>query len=357
MAIQPKYRKSKNVNPKGIAFINAFGITAIAILAFSISFYVFKWSLAVSLLIVSVTTFLFAVLFTYYLIDSFIYRKIRLLYKVILDFKMSKSTQKEWKKKYRSIETAEKDALLFMEKKDAEMEQLRKMENYRKEFLGNVSHELKTPLTTIQGYVLTLLDGGLSDEKINYKYLFRASKNIDRIIAIVNDLEMISKLEYQEFSLNFEDFDLHKLLHETLDLFDIQSKKNNVSYTVNASPEQAYMIHADKECIQNVLMNLITNAIKYNDKEEKKIKINIFDMAENYLVEITDNGLGIESESIPRLFERFYRVSKDRSREMGGSGLGLAIVKHIIEAHGQTINVRSTPNVGSTFSFTLKKSN
>lgn len=357
MAIHPKYRKNKNMNPKGIAFLNALGITLIAILAFCLSFYLLEWSLAVSLLIMTAVVFLFAVVITYYLIDTFIYRKIRLLYKVILDFKMSKSTQKEWQKKYRSIETAEKDALLFMEKKDAEMEQLRKMENYRKEFLGNVSHELKTPLTTIQGYVLTLLDGGLSDEKINYKYLFRASKNIDRIIAIVDDLEMISKLEYQEFSLNFEDFGLYKLLHETLDLFEIQSKKQNVTFTVNASSEHAYMVHADRECIQNVLVNLITNAIKYNDKEEKRIKINFFDMAENYLVEITDNGIGIESESIPRLFERFYRVSKDRSREMGGSGLGLAIVKHIIEAHGQTINVRSTPNVGSTFSFTLKKVN
>jgi|LSQX01.2.fsa_nt_gb two-component system phosphate regulon sensor histidine kinase PhoR len=357
MAIKTKYRKYRYINPKGIAFLNALGISLVAIIVFCLLHFTLGLPLGISLVVMSLAGFLFAFLLTYLWIDSFIYQKIRLLYKVILDFKMSKTTKKEWEKKYRSIEAAEKDAMIFMEKKNAEMEQLRKMENYRKEFLGNVSHELKTPLTTIQGYVLTLLDGGLSDEKINYKYLFRASKNIDRIIAIVDDLEMISKLEYQEFSLHFETVDLYKLLHETIDLFEIQSKKNNVNYVINANVEHSYKVYADKECLQNVFMNLISNAIKYNDKEEKQIKIKFFDMDENYLVEITDNGIGIESESIPRLFERFYRVSKDRSREMGGSGLGLAIVKHIMEAHGQTINVRSTPNIGSTFSFTLKKAN
>jgi len=309
----------------------------------------------VSLIITFLVGLLFGFSFTYYWIDLFIYQKIRLIYKVILDFKISKSTKKEWNKKYRSIEVAERDVLSFMEKKDSEMEQLRKMEIYRKEFLGNVSHELKTPLTVIQGYVLTLLDGGLSDEKINYKYLYQASKNIDRIIAIVDDLDTISKLEYKEFSLNFEKFDLYKLLQETLEMLEIQSKKYNVQYVVNANVERAYMVKADRECIQHVFINLLINAMKYNDKEEKTIKITFFDMDENYLIEITDNGIGIDSSHIPRLFERFYRVSKDRSRDLGGSGLGLAIVKHIIEAHSQTINVRSTPDVGSTFSFTLKK--
>jgi two-component system phosphate regulon sensor histidine kinase PhoR len=205
--------------------------------------------------------------------------------------------------------------------------------------------------------VLTLLDGGLYDEKINYQYLYKASKNIDRIIAIVNDLDTITKLEYKDFKLNIEKIDLKKLLQDSLDMLEMLSKQHNVRYEVNANVERSYMVYADRESIQNVFLNLITNAIKYNDKEEKKIKITFFDMDQNYLIEITDNGIGIESRHLPRLFERFYRISKDRSREMGGSGLGLAIVKHIIEAHKQSIYVRSTPGVGSTFSFTLKKSN
>lgn len=355
LKIRTKYRKTKNLNSKVIAFIVAFTVSLMLVLFFCICFFGANLTIKVSLLITFFAGFLFSFLFTYYWIDLFIYQKIRLIYKIILDFKMSKSTKKEWKKKYRSIEMAEQDALSFMTKKDSEMEQLRKMEMYRKEFLGNVSHELKTPLTAIQGYVLTLLDGGLSDEKINYKYLYKASKNIDRIIAIVDDLDTISKLEFKEVSLNFENFDLYKLLKQVLDLLEIQSKKQNVQYVINASIERAYMVYADRESIQNVFINLLTNAMKYNDKEVKEIKITFFDMDENYLVEITDNGIGIDSSQIPRLFERFYRVSKDRSRDMGGSGLGLAIVKHVMEAHGQTITVRSTPEVGTTFSFTLKK--
>lgn len=356
LRIRTGYKKSKNLNSVLIAIIIAAGIGVIMIVVFCIFFLLLHTSLILSLIITFSVCFLFGFLFAYYWIDLFIYQKIRLIYKVILDFKMSKSTKKDWNKKYKSIEMAERDALSFMEKKDNEMEQLRKMEMYRKDFLGNVSHELKTPLTAIQGYVLTLLDGGLSDEKINYKYLYQASKNIDRIIAIVDDLDTISKLEYKEASLNFEKFDLYKLLQETLEMLEIQSKKYNVQYVINANVERAYLVKADRECIQHIFINLLINAMKYNDKEEKTIKITFFDMDENYLIEITDNGIGIDSSHIPRLFERFYRVSKDRSRNMGGSGLGLAIVKHIMEAHSQTINVRSTPDVGSTFSFTLKKS-
>ncbi len=355
MPIKTNYKKSKSLTAKVIALINATGIFLVFMVCFFICFYGFQINLIGSVIITGSFVFLFAFLFTFYWIDAFIFQKIKLIYKIILDYKMFKDTKKAWNKKYRSIETAQRDAMLFIEKKESEMKQLRKMESYRKDFLGSVSHELKTPLTSIQGYVLTLLDGGLSDDTINYKYLYKASKNIDRIIAIVNDLETITKLEYKELMLNFEKFDLYKLLQETLDLMEIQSKKYNVNYVIKANQEKIYLVYADREYIQNVFINLITNAMKYNDKEEKKIKITFFDMDENYLIEITDNGIGIESNHIPRLFERFYRISKDRSREMGGSGLGLAIVKHILEAHGQAIHVRSTPQLGSTFSFTLKK--
>lgn len=356
MKIKTRYKKTKNLNPKFISAINAVGIAVILTLVFYIG-NALQLSLLTVVVIAILSTLIISFLTTYYWIDTFIYHKIKLIYKIILDYKMSKDTKKEWRKKYRSIEMAEQEAISYVTKKDIEMKHLREMEAFRKDFLGSVSHELKTPLTSIQGYVLTLLDGGLYDEKINYQYLYKASKNIDRIIAIVNDLDTITKLEYKDFKLNIEKIDLKKLLQDSLDMLEMLSKQHNVRYEVNANVERSYMVYADRESIQNVFLNLITNAIKYNDKEEKKIKITFFDMAQNYLIEITDNGIGIESRHLPRLFERFYRISKDRSREMGGSGLGLAIVKHIIEAHKQSIYVRSTPGVGSTFSFTLKKSN
>ncbi len=356
MKIKTKYKKSKNLNPKIIPIINALGIAVIL----SLFFYIVS-SLQLSYLAIAamaiLLVFVFSFLSTYYWIDKFIYHKIKLIYKIILDYKIAKDTKKEWRKKYKSIEMAEQEAMFYVTKKEREMEQLRKMETFRKDFLGSVSHELKTPLTSIQGYVLTLLDGGLYDDKINYQYLYKASKNIDRITAIVNDLDTITKLEYKEFKLNIEKIDLQKLLYDTLDMLEIISKQHKINYEINISVERSYMVYADRKSLQNVFLNLITNAINYNDKEEKKIKITFFDMDQNYLIEITDNGIGIESKHLSRLFERFYRVSKDRSREMGGSGLGLAIVKHIIEAHEQTIHVRSTPGVGTTFSFTLKKSN
>jgi two-component system phosphate regulon sensor histidine kinase PhoR len=354
--IKTRYKKTKNLNPKFISAINAVGIAVILTLVFYIG-NALQLSLLTVVVIAILSTLIISFLTTYYWIDTFIYHKIKLIYKIILDYKMSKDTKKEWRKKYRSIEMAEQEAISYVTKKDIEMKHLREMEAFRKDFLGSVSHELKTPLTSIQGYVLTLLDGGLYDEKINYQYLYKASKNIDRIIAIVNDLDTITKLEYKDFKLNIEKIDLKKLLQDSLDMLEMLSKQHNVRYEVNANVERSYMVYADRESIQNVFLNLITNAIKYNDKEEKKIKITFFDMDQNYLIEITDNGIGIESRHLPRLFERFYRISKDRSREMGGSGLGLAIVKHIIEAHKQSIYVRSTPGVGSTFSFTLKKSN
>ncbi len=353
--MKTKYKKTKDFNAIAIAFFNAMAIVIIFPIVFYVCSHLLKLTSFVSLILSMLFTVMAVFIATYYWIDVFLYNKIKLIYKIILDFKISKDTKKEWKKDKFSIKDAEKDAQLFIEKKDNEMEHLRKLEAYRKDFLSSVSHELKTPLTSIQGYVLTLLDGGLSDETINYKYLHKASKNIDRLIAIVEDLEVITKLESNELKLNIEKFDLYKLLQESLALMEIQSKQHNVHYEIKADYEKSYMVHADKKHIQIVFFNLINNAMKYNDKDEKRIKITFFDMGENYLIEITDNGIGIDNQHIPRLFERFYRVSKDRSREMGGSGLGLAIVKHIVEAHGSSIHIRSTPDIGSTFSFPLKK--
>jgi two-component system phosphate regulon sensor histidine kinase PhoR len=235
-----------------------------------------------------------------------------------------------------------------------EIEELKKLEAYRREFIGNVSHELKTPLFNIQGYILTLLDGGLDDPTINKEYLERSSKNIERMISIVEDLEVISRFETGEMKLDMINFDIVELSTDVIELLEVKAKKKNIRLNLAREYEKPLFVNADKERIRQVLINLVDNSIKYGT-DGGKTKVGFFDMDENILIEVTDNGLGVDSKDIPRLFERFFRVDKSRSREQGGSGLGLAIVKHIIEAHHQTINVRSTIGVGTTFAFTLQK--
>jgi two-component system, OmpR family, phosphate regulon sensor histidine kinase PhoR len=236
----------------------------------------------------------------------------------------------------------------------AEMDEMKKTEIYRREFLSNVSHELKTPIFNIQGYLHTLIDGGLKDKKINKKYLDKAAKNLDHLTNIVNDLEVISRLESGEQPINMQKFDIHNLSHDVIDELELLADKKEISISFKEGCNNMMLVIADKEKIKQVLVNLVTNSIRYGN-EGGKTQIGIYDMADNVLVEVSDTGIGIAQEHIPRLFERFYRIDKSRSKDEGGSGLGLAIVKHIIEAHNQTVNVRSTIGVGSTFGFTLKK--
>ena len=215
-------------------------------------------------------------------------------------------------------------------------------------------HELKTPIFNIQGYVLSLLDGGLDDPEIRKEYLIRTDKNINRMIHIVEDLEAISKLESGELKLTLERIDIIILVREVFEFLDMVASKSNIKLMFGKNYEKAVFVNADKEKIRQVLINLIDNSIKYGNKGGTTT-VSFFDMDENILIEVTDTGIGVEQNDIPRLFERFYRTDKGRSREHGGTGLGLAIVKHIIEAHNQTINVRSTIGIGTTFAFTLKK--
>ncbi len=231
------------------------------------------------------------------------------------------------------------------------IEELKKMEAYRREFLGNVSHELKTPLFNIQGYVLTLLEGGLEDPVINREYLEKTSKNIDRMIAIIEDLEVISRFESGELQLNLTRFDIGSLTAEVIELLEPKAKRKNIMLSVEG---KTALVHADKDRIRQVLTNLIDNSIKYGN-ENGTTKIGFVPSDDRIMVQIIDNGIGMHRRDIPRVFERFYRVDKSRSREQGGSGLGLAIVKHIIEAHRQTISVQSKPGSGSTFLFSLRK--
>ena len=226
------------------------------------------------------------------------------------------------------------------------------------ENMGNVAHELKTPIFNIQGYTSTLLDGGLEDELINRKYLERAEKSIDRLINIVNDLDTISKLESNMNRLEMEKFDIVALTKEIAEQAEMEADKKGIRISIKGADNlpSPFWVLADKHYIGQVIVNLVINSIRYG-KEGGLTRVHFRDMLDKILVEVEDNGLGISKEDLPRVFERFYRTDKGRSREQGGTGLGLAIVKHIIEAHGERISVRSEPGVGSTFSFTLKKVN
>lgn len=291
-----------------------------------------------------------------YIINKFIYDKIRLIYKNIHDLKSPKNKRKE--KMHHSADImskASEDVAAWASDKKKEIDDLKQLEAYRREFLGNVSHELKTPIFNIQGYVLTLLDGGLDDPAVNRTYLLRTEQSINRMISIVDDLETISRLESGQISLTYSAFDMLVLVQEVMEMFEMEAASKKIRITFGRSYDKPVMVYADRPAIHQVVTNLVVNAIKYGT-EKGRIKVSFFDMDEHILTEVTDSGIGISREELPRIFERFYRGEKSRTRNRGGgSGLGLAIVKHIIEAHNQTINVRSTLGVGSTFAFTLKK--
>ncbi|MES2394578.1 MAG: ATP-binding protein [Bacteroidota bacterium] len=251
------------------------------------------------------------------------------------------------------IDNLNLEIVAWAEDRKEEIERLKKLEVYRKEFLGNVSHELKTPIFNIQGYVLTLLDGGLEDPSINRNYLIRAEKSVDRMITIIEDLEAISQLETGELQLEIERFDLAALMKDVIDAQEMKATEKGIMLTMPEESKPLFVV-GDRFRIRQVIVNLIVNSVKYG-KEYGETKIRFYDAGDTVLIEIADNGIGIAKKHLPRLFERFYRVDKGRSREQGGTGLGLAIVKHIIEAHNQTIEVMSTEGVGTVFSFMLKK--
>ena len=252
------------------------------------------------------------------------------------------------------LEEVKKSLLKFADDKKIEIEKLKDQEKYRREFIGNIAHELKTPLFTVQGYILTLLEREINDEELKKKYLKRTSKGLDRLVHIVRDLDLITAFESGVKSIEKSKFDLMELIKNVIDLFEMQLKKNSVSLSVDGDDSLTFFVEADKERIQQVLTNLIINSLKYS-VEKGSIEISINKLNKNKLiVDVTDNGEGIEEKHLPRIFERFYRIDKTRNRKLGGSGLGLAIVKHIIQAHDERVFVESKFGVGSKFSFTLE---
>ena len=256
-----------------------------------------------------------------------------------------------------ALETVNQDVISWAENKQEEIQLLRDQEEYRRDFLGNVSHELKTPIFNIQGYVHTLLDGGLEDEEINRKFLIRADKSVERMISVVEDLDVISRLESGRLELNLQRINIVDLVKEVMEMEEMKAGKRNIAIRFNEKYDKPIYVMADDDQIRQVYINLLDNAIKYGS-QDGTIKLRFYDMDQNILCEVADDGPGIAPRHLPRLFERFYRVDKARDRHAGGTGLGLSIVKHIMDAHKQTINVRSLvgDNSGTTFSFTLKKS-
>jgi two-component system phosphate regulon sensor histidine kinase PhoR len=301
--------------------------------------------------------FLIAFYIIQFAINKFILEKIRPIYKII-DFVPQKGKEAKLKLTPGFVELSdvEQDVENWAQNQLGEIERLKELERYRKDFVGNVSHELKTPIFNIQGYILTLLEGGLEDPNINKLYLTRTEKSIDRMISIVEDLESINKLETGELKPNFSVFDIVKIVDDVYEMEQRLSNERQISLMFNYKPDKPLMVRADRKRIIEVLTNLVVNGIKYG-KKNGFIKIGFYDFDDKIMIEVSDNGIGIDKKDQPRIFERFFRVDKSRSREQGGTGLGLSIVKHIIEAHNQTINVQSELNEGTTFTFTLEKAN
>lgn len=295
----------------------------------------------------------FGLLIFLFFIEWLIIKKINWLTETVDNYRLQgNSNFVAAKKSSNEIENLNHQIFAWAEERKNEIERLKKLEVYRKEFLGNVSHELKTPIFNIQGYILTLLDGGLEDQSINRNFLQRTEKSIDRMITIVDDLEAISQLETGELQLEPEKFDIVILVKDVIEAQEMKATSKGIILTVEE--EKQIFVNADRFRIRQVIVNLVVNSIKYG-KEYGETKIRFYDVGENVSIEIADNGIGIGEEHLPRLFERFYRVDKSRSRDIGGTGLGLAIVKHTIEAHNQSINVMSTEGVGTIFSFSLAK--
>ena len=346
----------KNATPLVIARIVSVLTALFVFLALLItrlaSWHAVSWIIVIA---VPALTFLFSFFLIRLYLERFLYRKIKLIYKTIYDTKIpDKEKSKSIDLSGDVVTDAENEVIEWKKKKSKEDLRKKKLENYRKEFLGNVFHELKTPIFNIQGYLETLIEGGIDDPGINKKFLQRARKNVRRMTEIVDDLQMIANLEDGSFSLVEERFDIFRLATDVMDSMELRSEKKNIGLEFKEGCDHTFMVRGDRELIQQVLNNLITNSIKYG-KEGGRTQIGLYDMNEYILVEVADNGIGIDQKHLPRIFERFYRVDKDRSRELGGSGLGLSIVKHIIEAHSQTLNVRSSKGIGTTFGFTLEK--
>ena len=341
---------TKNISPRQLAVFTA---TVLSVpVALGIFALTGDWEKGlVSLALIFMGSFTL-ILFT---LEKFIYRKIKLIYKLIHQTKATKKEEMYFKYilPQKGIDEVREDVEKWAQRRNEEIELLRQNEAYRKEFLQNLAHEFKTPIFAIQGYVDTLLNGALEDEVVSKKFLENTSRNVDRLVNLMNDLDEISKLERGEQLLYKQKFIIQELIREVFDSLSITAAQKNIRYSIKKGCESPLMVFADKEKIRQVLINLVENAIKYGKLNGSIVASSYRTDEKTVLIEISDDGIGIEEEHLHRIFERFYRTDAGRSRDKGGTGLGLAICKHIIEAHGHSIHVRSTSDVGTTIGFTL----
>jgi len=354
LSIEP----TKNATPRQIAIY----ATAIIMAIFSLCLVVLRTANIILidwLAILGITCICGIICYSIILfsVQHYIYRKVKLIYKNIHRIKVAskeKSKEQEINLDSDVIREVEQEVSKWVYSQRKEIESLKSLEIYRRSFMGDISHELKTPIFSIQGYIHTLLDGGIHDPKVNLRFLQRAAKNVERLQTIVADLEAISRLESGELVLEMQEFDIRTLILEVFADSEIVAEEQDIKLILKDGADTSFKVRADRESIRKVFSNLILNSIKYGNKGGMT-KVGFYDMDKYILIEVADNGIGMSEKHLTHIFDRFYRVDKSRSREMGGSGLGLSIVKHIIEAHNQTINVRSAQGVGSTFGITLSK--
>ena len=341
---------TKNLSPRQLSLLTALIISIpVSLLVFVIE-KDWRWGLG-SFLIILISSYLLIS----FVLERFIYQKIKLIYKFIYQTKATKKEETYYKYVLpeKSIDEVREDVEEWAEKQNQELEILKQSEQFRREFLQNLSHEFKTPVFAIQGYIESLLDGGMNNPEINRKFLQKTGKNIERLTNLIQDLDEISKLERGELILTKTNFVIQDLVKEVFESLSLKAEKTNISFSIKKGCESPLAVFADIEKIRQVLLNLLDNSIKYG-KNEGHTVASIYKVDDKHiLIEISDDGIGISGKNVQRVFERFYRTEEGRSRDITGSGLGLAICKHIIEAHGQTIHVRSTEGVGTTIGFTL----
>ena len=342
---------NKNTTPGALAAYNGFILAVVTATGCLLA--TADWPLTIGTFVV---VFLVSFGLFQYSLQKFVYRKIKLIYKIIY---RTKATQREdfFNKQVlpqKTMDEVRQDVERWAEQKSDEIADLRLNEKYRKEFLYNLSHELKTPVFAIQGYVHTLLDGADKDPAVSRQFLERATKNVDRLCALIDDLDEITEIESGQIRLNQSTFTIQEEIRDVFHTLEQKAREKNIAFSIKKGCEAPLKVWADRDKIHRVLINLIDNAVKYG-RNEGQIVASFYDLdGKQVLVEISDNGIGINEDHLGRVFERFYRTDKGRDRNIGGSGLGLAIVKHLVEAHGQSIHVRSKPKIGSTFGFTLQ---
>lgn len=341
--------------PRQVALASASLVTGLLAITYFLVIYIlereFTW---LPLLILLALGFSISYGIVFYFIERFLYHKVKIIYKTIHSLKSHGDARPKIQMSTDVLNEINKEVADWADRKIQEVKELRSAENYRREFIGNLAHELKTPVFNVQGYIETLLETDLNDPELNRKFLEKANAGCERLVDLLKDLDQIASIESGNMQLEWSKFDVVELIRQTIEMLEQTAAERSITLRLGNTAEKPIWVFADRKRVQQVFINLLNNSISYG-KENGETRIRFYDMDDNVLVEIADDGLGIAKEHLPRLFERFYRVDKSRSRNEGGSGLGLAICKHIVESHNQSISVRSTEGVGSTFAFTLKK--